>query len=95
MKFKIFTKYFFLFVIFLLSGCTDVTHNQNILFAIAQEPQNLDPRFQSDAASERLSELLFSPFFYFDRHFQPQSKLVEWQELNSLKYKFILSNPKR
>ena len=90
MKLKIFTKYFFLFVIFLLSGCTDVTHNKNILFAIAQEPQNLDPRFQSDAASERLSELLFSPFFYFDRHFQPQSKLVDWQELNSLKYKFTI-----
>jgi peptide/nickel transport system substrate-binding protein len=83
-------SFFLVLFVFLLSSCTDDTNNKNILFAIAQEPQNLDPRFQSDAASERLSELLFSPFFYFDKQFQPQSKLVNWQELNSLKYKFTI-----
>ena len=83
-------SFFLVLFVFLLSSCTVDTNNKNILFAIAQEPQNLDPRFQSDAASERLSELLFSPFFYFDKQFQPQSKLVNWQELNSLKYKFTI-----
>ena len=49
----------------LLIGCSDV-HKENIIyFGIAQNPQNLDPRFQSDAASEKISELLYSPLFYF------------------------------
>ena len=40
---------------FLLIGCSDVSTENIIYFGISQKPQNLDPRFQSDAASERIS----------------------------------------
>ena len=48
-------KYILIFLsyIFLLTGCSETTKENIIYFGIAQKPQNLDPRFQSDAASER------------------------------------------
>ena len=63
---------------FLLIGCSDV-HTENIIyFGIAQSPQNLDPRFQSDAASERVSQLLYSPLFYFNKGYKIKSNIVDW-----------------
>ena len=54
---------------FLLIGCSDVSTENIIYFGISQKPQNLDPRFQSDAASERISSLLYSPLFYFNKKY--------------------------
>ncbi len=72
----------------LLIGCSDV-HKENIIyFGIAQNPQNLDPRFQSDAASEKISELLYSPLFYFSKSYKIKSDIVNWKKATPLKYKF-------
>jgi hypothetical protein len=40
---------------FLLLGCAENFDEDEIRFGIAQKPQQLDPRFQSDAASKKLS----------------------------------------
>ena len=76
--------------LFLLIGCSDQNIKNVIYFGIAQSPQNLDPRFQSDAASERISELIYSPLFYFDKNYKAQSNIVNWEKVNPLKYKFII-----
>ena len=76
--------------LFLLIGCSDQNIKNIIYFGIAQSPQNLDPRFQSDAASERISELIYSPLFYFDKNYKAQSNIVNWEKVNPLKYKFII-----
>ena len=76
--------------LFLLIGCSDQNIKNIIYFGIAQSPQNLDPRFQSDAASERISELIYSPLFYFDKNYKTQSNIVNWEKVNPLKYKFII-----
>ena len=83
-------KYILIFLsyIFLLTGCSETTKENIIYFGIAQKPQNLDPRFQSDAASERISELLYSPLFYFDKSYEIKSNIVDWNKVTPLKYKF-------
>ena len=81
----IFFSYFFL-----LTGCSEKNSQNIISFGIAQVPQNLDPRFQSDAASERLSALLYSPLFYFSNNYQLKSNIVNWEKITSLKYKFTI-----
>jgi hypothetical protein len=68
-----------------LIGCSDQNIKNVIYFGIAQSPQNLDPRFQSDAASERISELIYSPLFYFDKNYKAQSNIVYWEKVNRLK----------
>ncbi|MAS00362.1 MAG: peptide ABC transporter substrate-binding protein [Nitrosomonadales bacterium] len=73
---------------FLMTGCSEKNLENIISFGIAQEPQNLDPRFQSDAASERLSSLLYSPLFYYGKDYQLKSKIVNWEKVSPLKYKF-------
>ena len=42
----------------LIVACKNSQNDQTIYFGIAQKPQTLDPRFSSDAASERLSNLI-------------------------------------
>ena len=75
---------------FLLIGCSDLNKENIIYFGIAQNPQNLDPRFQSDAASERISKLLYSPLFYFNKNYEIKSNIVDWKKVTSLKYRFII-----
>jgi len=81
---------FFLTTFFFLTSCSEINTNNIISFGIAQEPQNLDPRFQSDAASERLSALIYSPLFYFGSNYKIQSNIVNWEKITHLKYKFYL-----
>jgi peptide/nickel transport system substrate-binding protein len=73
---------------FLLVGCSDLKTENIIYFGIAQKPQNLDPRFQSDAASEKISALIYSPLFYFDKSYQIKSNIVDCNKVTPLKYKF-------
>jgi len=73
---------------FLLAGCSDLNTENIIYFGIAQNPQNLDPRFHSDGASERISELLYSPLFYFNKSYKIESNIVDWKKTTPLKYKF-------
>ena len=77
---------------FLLIGCSDLNKENIIYFGIAQNPQNLDPRFQSDAASERISKLLYSPLFYFNKNYEIKSNIVDWKKVTPLKYRFKIKN---
>ena len=62
-----------------------------IVFAISQAPLNLDPRYATDAASERLNRLLYQSLVDFDAHTKPQASVASWQQLSPLSYQFTLS----
>lgn len=62
-----------------------------IIFAISQAPLNLDPRYASDAASERLNRLLYQSLVDFDAASKPQPSLASWQQLGPLSYRFTLN----
>lgn len=65
-------------------------HNAVIQMAIAQAPLNLDPRYASDAASERVNHLLYQSLVDFDEASKPIPSLATWQPLSPTKIMFTL-----
>ena len=63
----------------ILAGCTTEKNRKDIRFALAQAPLNLDPRYASDAASERINRLIYQPLVDFDAHSRPVGDLADWQ----------------
>lgn len=92
-------RVFLIFILLMLMSCdrTDVenSHSQQapIRFAIAQMPLNLDPRYASDAASERINRLIYQRLVDFDAQAKPIPDLAEWQRIDPRHYRFILKQP--
>jgi len=70
---------------------TSTPPQQEIVFAVAQAPLNLDPRYATDAASERVNRLLYRALVDFDASSKPTADLASWQEVNPTQYRFKLS----
>lgn len=83
-----------LVILFLLSlvACKQLDSEKTIRFAVAQAPLNLDPRYATDAASERVNRLLYRALVDFDEHAKPQADLAKWQMITPTKYRFTLQN---
>jgi peptide/nickel transport system substrate-binding protein len=62
-----------------------------IRFALAQAPLNLDPRYATDAASERVNRLLYRSLVDFDAQSKPIPQLASWQRISSTQYRFTLT----
>jgi peptide/nickel transport system substrate-binding protein len=78
-----------------LAGCTPPPERQDIRFAIAQAPLTLDPRYASDAASERVNRLLYRSLVTFDEHSRPVPLLARWQQISPQHYRFTLGREGR
>ncbi len=74
----------------LLCGCNQQINNSTINFAIAQAPLNLDPRYATDAASERVNRLIYQPLVDFDVASKPKPVLATWVLINPTQYQFTL-----
>ncbi len=66
------------------------TPTQEIRFGIAQAPLNLDPRYATDAASERVNRLIYQPLVDFDAASKPLWLLARGDAINPLEYQFTL-----
>ncbi len=77
----------------LLAACGKPENIGEINFAIAQAPLNLDPRYATDAASERVNRLIYQPLVDFDAALQPAWILARGDALNDKNYRFILQKP--
>ena len=73
-----------------LLACKPTENNSEIKFAIAQAPLNLDPRYATDAASERINRLIYQPLVDFDAASRPAPILARGDAINALEYQFIL-----
>lgn len=73
-----------------LTACQQSKPDQEIRFAIAQAPLNLDPRYATDAASERINWLIYQPLVDFDAQSRPKPALASWQVLTPTRYRFTL-----
>ena len=81
----------FLLVLFSLVACQkDQFQSSEIRFAIAQAPLNLDPRYATDAASERVNRLIYQPLIDFDAASRPAPILAASQALDDKKYQITL-----
>jgi peptide/nickel transport system substrate-binding protein len=82
-----------------LPACTQSESNQQsgqavpIRFALAQMPLNLDPRYATDAASERVNRLIYQSLVDFDATFNPVPKLASWLMVSPREYHFIMKQP--
>jgi peptide/nickel transport system substrate-binding protein len=77
-------------VLGLLLACAKPPSHPEIRMALAQAPLTLDPRYATDAASERIDRLLYRPLVDFDAHYQPVAALASWQQSDALHYRFTL-----
>ncbi len=78
-----------------MAGCTRPAERTEIRFAIAQAPLNLDPRYATDAASERVNRLLYRPLVDFDAHFRAVPALASWVQRDATHYRFTLGQEGR
>lgn len=67
---------------------------QEIRFAVAQMPLNLDPREATDAASERVNRLIYQQLVDFDASSMPMPSLAHWEKIDELNYVFTLKKPR-
>ena len=85
----------FLFCCLCVCACSRqppaVQANRPVNFAIAQAPLNLDPRYATDAASERVNRLIYQPLVDFDVASKPVPALANWQVIDDKHYRFTLN----
>jgi peptide/nickel transport system substrate-binding protein len=79
----------------LLAGCAKPITQPEIRFAISQAPLTLDPRYATDAASERINRLIYRPLVDFDAHLRAVPSLASWQVQTPTLYRFTLSQKGR
>lgn len=74
----------------LMTGCARPVEHPEIRFAIAQAPLNLDPRYATDAASERVNRLIYRSLVDFDTRSRAIPALASWTHPDALHYRFTL-----
>ena len=74
-----------------LLACKASQTSPEINFAIAQAPLNLDPRYATDAASERVNRLIYQPLVDFNAASQAAPILARSHTVSTLAYRFILN----
>lgn len=77
-------------IILCLLSCSRPVAHADIRFAIAQAPLNLDPRYATDAASERINRLLYQSIVDFDAQSRPTPSLANWVQVSPTQYRFTL-----
>ena len=73
-----------------LLACNPIQTSSEIRFAIAQVPLNLDPRYATDAASERVNRLIYQPLVDFGAASKPEPVMASWQMIEDKQYRFTL-----
>ena len=67
---------------------------ESIRFGLANAPANLDPRFATDATSDRINRLLYARLVDFSDAFEPIPAIASWEHIRAKHFRFHL-NPNR
>jgi peptide/nickel transport system substrate-binding protein len=78
-----------------LVACAPDRQPTDIRMALSQAPINLDPRYATDAASERVNRLVYRALVDFDAQFKPAPSLADWETLTPTYYRFKLGTEGR
>jgi len=85
-------KILLMMIVLLLAACgKSSSETSEIRFAIAQASLNLDPRYATDAASERVNRLIYQPLVDFDTASKPAPVLASWNAVSDAEYQFNLN----
>ena len=71
------------------SACADPASDA-FRFGLAGAPANLDPRFATDATSDRINRLLYARLVDFNDAFEPVPSLADWEQLSPTHFRFHL-----
>ena len=85
-----FVLYLFISLAF-ISACSQ-ERDDAIRFGLETAPVTLDPRFSTDAASYRITRLIYRSLVDFDDNFQFIPDLADWDILEPNHYRFTLNN---
>ncbi|MDT7043172.1 ABC transporter substrate-binding protein [Candidatus Nitronereus thalassa] len=72
-----------------LSACAE-PQTDSLRFGLASAPTNLDPRFATDATSDRVNRLLYERLVDFNDAFEPRPALAEWEQISPRHFRFHL-----
>ena len=78
------------FLLALLLAACQPAETDVIVFAVATPPSVLDPRLASDAASERINNLLYERLVALDDNGRAQPGIATWQRITPTHYRVIL-----
>ena len=79
-----------LVVVVLQAACAEQI-DERIRFGLPTAPVTLDPRFATDAVSNRLVRLLHRPLVDFNEQAEPVANLANWQRLTPTRYRFRIN----
>jgi peptide/nickel transport system substrate-binding protein len=80
-------KLFKFILIFIFLGPISV-FSKEIIFGIPQNPQNINPLYARDAASEKITDLVYEKIFNYNEQYKLTSKFVSWKNINDLDFVF-------
>ncbi len=67
----------------------------SLRFGLATAPATLDPRFATDASSERINRLIYRRLVDFDEHSRPVASLARWLQIDPTRYRVVLGQAGR
>ncbi len=76
----------------LMLGACSQPASEEIRMGLATAPLNLDPRYASDATSERVNRLLYQRLVEFDAQGRPIPGVADWRRISPRHYRFILND---
>lgn len=76
------------------AGCTDAP-GEALRFGLAEVPSMFDPRFATDAVSDRVNRLLYRQLTDLDERGMPVPALASWQRITPTHYRFRLGSEGR
>lgn len=82
-------RFLLLIICILFAGCQR-PGDDAIRFGLASAPVNLDPRYATDATSERINRLLYARLTDHDEQSRPIPSLASWTRINPTQYRFTL-----
>jgi peptide/nickel transport system substrate-binding protein len=92
---KVLAQFYLILLVLSTGSCTQqnpsASSSQEIVFAIGQMPLNLDPRYATDAASERVNRLVYQSLVDFDTQSKPVASLASWGEVSPTVFRFSLN----
>jgi peptide/nickel transport system substrate-binding protein len=78
---------FLLLISLLIEGCSRADIDNTIRMGLASAPMNLDPRYATDATSERINRLLYQRLVTFDEQSMPIPGIAHWEQRSPLQYR--------
>ncbi|MEW7993425.1 MAG: ABC transporter substrate-binding protein [Candidatus Thiodiazotropha endolucinida] len=80
-----------LFLPLFIHACSTSHVDDSIRMGLASSPMNLDPRYATDATSERINRLLYQRLVAFDEQSMPVPDIADWRRLSPRHYRFRLN----